>query len=437
METKPKTSQHSVVYLIDGLRTPFLKARGIPGAFSAADLAVEAGKALLARQNFSVDKIDQVILGCVSPSEEEANIARIVALRLGCPTKTPAWTVQRNCASGLQSIDSAAQSIAKGQSDLVLAGGVEAMSRIPLTLNRAMVTWLGEMSGAKTLTQKLRFATHFRPHYLVPVVALLKGLTDPVVNLNMGQTAEELAFQYRITRKEMDEFAVSSHRKATKALEQGLLREVTPLYSRDGVVTEIDDGIRKDSSLEKLSKLKPVFDKFGNITAGNSSQVTDGAALVLLASEQAVAKYRLPILAKIVDINWAALDPVYMGLAPVHAMTPLMQKHHLNFNDIDHFEINEAFAAQVLACLKLWQDENYCQKNLGLKGAFGTLPLDKLNPEGGAIAMGHPVGASGARLVLHSALMLKAKNQKRALCSLCIGGGQGGAVILSRVTGDQ
>lgn len=432
---QPKSSAGRTVYIVDGSRTPFIKFKGEPGPFSAADLGVQAGRTLLARQPFEPTAFDQVIVGCVGPSAEEANIARIIALRLGCGKNTPAWTVQRNCASGLQAIDSAFQSIASGQCNLILAGGAEAMSRAPLLYNQHMVRWLASLQRAKALPKKLQAALKFRPHFLTPVVALLKGLTDPVVHLNMGQTAEELAYQFSISRAEMDAFSVRSHQRAAEAQKNKTLSEIAALYAKDGTVFEFDEGIREDSTPEKLAKLKPAFDKFGNITAGNSSQITDGAAWVILASEEAVNRYKLPVLAKIVEVAWGALDPSIMGLGPVHAMTPILQNQNLTLQDIDHVEINEAFAAQVIGCLKAWEDADYCKNALGLDAPIGELDERKLNPEGGAIALGHPVGASGARLVLHVAKMLEQKNQNRALASLCIGGGQGGAILIERAAG--
>lgn len=432
MPNRKSGNHNRVVYVVDGARTPFLKMRGVPGPFSAADLGVSAVKALLAKQPFSPEAFDEVIVGCAGPSEEEANIARIIALRSGCGKKMSAYTVQRNCASGLQSIDNAARSIALGRSQLVLAGGSEAMSRAPLLYNKGMVLWLSKLNQAKNPGQKLQRFLKFRPNFLVPVIALLKGLTDPVVNMNMGQTAEELAFLFNITRTQMDEYAANSHLRALAAQANGLLEEISPLYAQDGIVYETDDGVRTDSTVERLAKLKPVFDKHGSITAGNSSQISDGAAFVILASEEAVEQYQLPVLAKIVDTHFAGLDPTIMGLGPIHAMTPILQRNELTLNDIDHMEINEAFAAQVIGCVRAWEDDKYCKESLGLPGALGSVDMTKLNPNGGAIAMGHPVGASGARLVLHCANMLTMNKTKHALASLCIGGGQGGAILLER-----
>jgi acetyl-CoA C-acetyltransferase len=421
------------VYIVEGKRTPFLKMKGAPGPFAAADLAVNAAKMLLANQPFEPTAIQQVVVGCAAPSEEEANIARIIALRAGCGKNVPAWTVQRNCASGLQSIDSAAQSIASGQYDLVLAGGTEAMSRAPLLWNQAMVMWLSQFQKEKSLPGKLKTLAKVRPNFLVPVIGLLKGLTDPVVNMSMGQTAEELAYLFKISRAQMDEFSMHSHQRAIQAQGKGEFEEITPLYGNDGTVYEQDDGIRTDSTLERLAKLKPVFDKFGNITAGNSSQVSDGAAFVILASEKAVKQYQLPVLAKIVDIQWAALDPAVMGLGPVYAMTPILQRQKLQLKDIEHIEINEAFAAQVLACREAWNDREFCKNHFGLSEPVGEIDMARLNPHGGAIATGHPVGASGTRLTLHCANMIKKYQHRYSMASLCIGGGQGGAILLEKV----
>ncbi len=311
------------VYIVDGSRTPQLKSRGKIGPFSAGDLAVSAARPLLTRHHFPLDAIDEVILGCMMPGEREANIGRVVALRLGIPQSVPAWTVQRNCASGMQSIDSAFHNIADGRANLVLAGGVEAMSRAPVLYNHTMVNWLGDMMRARSLGQRLKVISQFRPGHLKPVIALLFGLTDDIVGLNMGETAENIATQFGITRKQMDEFSMRSHHRLAAALDAGLLDEIEVLYDERGNYYDHDDGMRADSSLENLAKLRPAFDKkYGNVTAGNSAQITDGAAWVVLASEEAVEQYNLPVLASIRDTQWAGLDPAVMGMGPVHAMTP-------------------------------------------------------------------------------------------------------------------
>ncbi|KTD51006.1 acetyl-CoA C-acetyltransferase [Legionella quateirensis] len=422
------------VYVVDGSRTPFLKAKGI-GSFTGSDLAVAAGMTLLNRQPFSPSDLDEVIIGSAMPGPDEANIARVVALRLGCGEKVPAFTVMRNCASGMQALDNAAMQIASGRSHLVLAGGTEAMSHAPLLFNQKMAGWLANWYSAKSLGQKAGLITQFRLSYLAPVIALLRGLTDPIVGLNMGQTAEKVAYRFNITREQMDAFAVQSHLKLANAYSENRMSEVMPIIDYKGKVYPQDDGIRADSTVEKLAQLKPFFDrKYGMVTAGNSSQITDGACLLLLASADAVKKYNLKVLGKIVDSQWSALDPSQMGLGPVHAVTPILVRQKLKPQDIDCWEINEAFAAQVLGCVAAWNDEDYCKTQLGLSEAIGGPSMDKLNREGGAIAAGHPIGASGARIVLHTLKSMEQRNESRGMASICIGGGQGGAMYLERVT---
>ena len=421
------------IYIVDGLRTPFLKARGAPGPFSPADLAVQAGHALLLRQPFAPSDLDEVILGCAAPSPDEVNTGRVLALRLGCGDKVPGWTVMRNCASGMQALDSAVANIALGRSQLVLAGGVDALSRAPLLFSDAMVRWLAGWYGAKSGGARATMLRRFRLGYLAPVIGLLKGLTDPVVGLSMGQTAENLAWRFGLSRRQLDEYSVESHRRAAAAKAE-VAKEIAPLVDRAGKIYADDDGIRGDSSVEKLATLKTVFDKRdGNITAGNSSQVTDGAALLLLASEEAVAKWSLKPIGRIVDSQWAALDPAQMGLGPVHASTPILKRHGLGLNDLDAWELNEAFAAQVLGCLAAWEDDAYCRDELGVDGALGRLDPEKLNVDGGAIALGHPVGASGARIVLHLLHVLERRGGKRGIATICIGGGLGGAMLVERI----
>jgi acetyl-CoA C-acetyltransferase len=421
------------VYIIDGCRTPFLKARGKPGPFKHADLAINASRALLDKMPFEPDAFDEVIFGSAMPGSDEANISRIVALRLGCGDKVPAYTVHRNCASGMQSMDNAALSIADGRSDLILTGGIEAMSRAPLLFHDNMVTWLASWWGAKTFGARLKVLSQIRPAYFAPVIALLNGLKDPVVGLSMGQTAEKIAHRFGITREMMDSYSVQSHKRLFQAQQTDDLSEVIPIFDRKGKLYDKDEGVREDSSLERLAKLRPAFDKpFGTVTPGNSSQITDGAASLVLASADAVEKYDLPVLARLVTTQWAGLAPDEMGLGPAHAIAPLLRSRRLKVDSIDYWEINEAFAAQVLAVVEALKDKSYCKEHLGLGTAIGEIPMDRLNIHGGGISLGHPVGASGARIVLHLAKTLQKKKAKRGIASLCIGGGQGGAMLIER-----
>ncbi len=423
------------VYVVDGSRTPFLKARGKPGVFSASDLAVSTGKSLLTRQKFLPQDLDEVIIGCMMPSPDEANIGRVIALRLGCGKKVPGWTVQRNCASGLQSIDSAVQLISSSRADLILAGGTEAMSRAPLLLNHQMIDFLADFKNSKSFIQKIKLLAQFRPGYLKPIISLLRGLTDPIVGLNMGQTAEIISAKFKITREQMDVYSARSHARLAYAFDHQLMTEITAIYDSQGNYYIEDDGLRRDTTVEKLSKLKPIFDQpYGLVTAGNSSQITDGAALVILASHDAVEKYQLPIMGKIIDVAWAGLEPSQMGLGPVHAILPILQRQQLRLDQIDAIEINEAFAGQVLACLAAFQGADYCREELGLEKPIGILDQDKLNLDGGAIAIGHPVGASGTRVLLHTLEILKRQQKKIGLASLCVGGGLGGAMLIENMS---
>lgn len=429
--SKKSAYKGRAVYVVDGARTPFLKAKAT-GPFSSAEMAVRVGQALLARLPIKASNIDQVIVGCTMPSPDEANIARIIALRLGCGHRVPAWTVHRNCASGMQAIDNAAHDIASGRSELVLAGGVDVMSRAPLIASARMVKFYQAMMMAKTLTQKIKAFGTFSPAALfAPIIALERGLRDPVVGLSMGQTAENVAYRFRITRQEMDEFSAQSHQRVAHAQENHLFPEVVTLYDSKGNFYDRDDGVRADSTVEKLGTLKPFFDKkFGNVTAGNSSQITDGAGMILLASSQAVKKYHLPVLGRIVDVEWSALDPAVMGLGPAYAAAGLLDRHNCTIGDIDYWEINEAFAAQVIGCVRALNDDDFCRKELGVDHKLGLIPADRLNVNGGAVALGHPIGASGVRVVLQLLNTLKQNKAKRGIASLCIGGGQGGAMLV-------
>ena len=423
------------VFIIDGARTPFLKARTGPGPFSAADMATAAGSALLLRQPFAPEQLDEVILGCASPAADEVNIGRVVALRMGCGDAVPGWTVMRNCASGMQALDSAAANIRLGRSELVLAGGVDALSHAPLLFSEAMTRWLANWFATRNVGQKLRALKSLPLRHLAPVVGIMKGLTDPVIGQLMGQTAENLAFKFGITRAEMDAFAVHSHQRVVAAQDAGhYADEIVPLIGRDGTVFAADDGVRHDSSVEALAKLKPFFDKkYGRITPGNSSQISDGAAWLVLASAAAVERHGLQPRGRIVDSQWAALAPAQMGLGPVHAAMPILQRHGLAPNDLDVWELNEAFAAQVIACLRAFDDDDYCRQHLGVEAAPGAPDMARLNVDGGAVALGHPVGASGARIVLHLLNVLHRTGGQRGLASICIGGGQGGAMLVETV----
>jgi acetyl-CoA C-acetyltransferase len=419
------------VYVVDGARSPFLRVHGRPGPFSAADLAVAVGRGLLARQLFSAQDLDEVILGCVIPAPDETNIARVVSLRLGCGETVPAWTVQRNCASGMQALATAAERISAGYSDLILAGGTESMSHAPVMWGSGMVGMLADWQQARQFSQKLKVISRLRPGHFKPIIGLLQGLTDPTTGLIMGQTAENLAARFNISRTAMDDFALESHARLAAAVDAGTLTEIIPLFTSDGRVIETDEGLRRNGSREKLAHLKPVFDKtYGRVTAANSAQITDGAALLLLAGEAAVKKHQLPVLGRLLATSWAGLPPEEMGLGPVYAMDLLLRDNAKAADKIALWEINEAFAGQVLACLAAIKDEAWQQQELGHRSQIPTIDMLRLNVDGGAVAVGHPVGASGARIVLHLLNALRKRGGGQGIASLCIGGGQGGAMLV-------
>jgi len=419
------------VYIVDGARTPMIKAGTKAGPFTPVDLAVEAGRPLLARQPFDPREIDDVILGLVNVHPDEVNPGRVAALRLGCGAEVPGWTVQRNCASGQQSIDTAWKYIAAGNADLILAGGSEALSHAPLLFTQKAAAWFGQFMSARTTGQKLAAFQKFRPDMLQPSIGLLRGLTDPVAGVNMGVTAEILAHRFNISRLDADTYAVQSHHRLAAAHKNGHLEEMHSMIDRKGNLYDYDDGVRPDNSVEHLAKLRPAFEKpYGKVTAGNSSQITDGGSWTILASEDAVKKYGLKPMARIVDCEWSSLDPSVMGLGPALAAPRLLSRHGLKQKDIGAWELNEAFAAQVLACLKAWTQKDFCQNVIGLDEPFGELDMDILNIDGGAISLGHPVATSGNRITLHSIHVARRLNSQLAVATECIGGGMGGAMLL-------
>ena len=391
---------------------------------------------MLLRQPFSPDAFDEVILGCVNVMADEMNPARIAALRLGMGEAMPAFTVQINCGSGMQSIDTAYQYIKEGHSDLILAGGTEALSHAPLIYSRQAVQFFGAMFTARSLMQRLATFATLRPSmFFKPIIGLERGLTDPVVELNMGQTAELVAHLFGISRRQADEFAAESQNRLAKAQADKVFDgELEPMFARNGKVYDFDDGVRPNSSADDLAKLKPAFERpWGKVTPGNSSQITDGASWVIVASEDAVKKHGLTPKAVIKDSQWSALDPSVMGLGPALCSAEILKRNSMGLADIDLWELNEAFAAQVLGCVAAMNDAKFCRDVLKVDAPFGEIPRDKLNIDGGAIGLGHPVGASGNRIVLHLMNSLKRLGKKRGIASQCVGGGQGGAMLIEAV----
>jgi acetyl-CoA acetyltransferase family protein len=423
----------AAAWILGGVRTPFAKAGTAFARVPVYELGRVAVGELLARQELDPARLDEVILGNCAQPAEAANVARVTALRAGVPERVPGFTVHRNCASGMEAVADAAYRIGCDAAQLVLAGGMESMSQIPLQYTYAYGVWLEGLMRAKTPLQKLQALSRFRPELLKPRISLMEGLTDLTCGLNMGQTAEVLAQDFGIARARQDEFALESHHKTIAARER-LREEIVPVFAAPsfGMVQD-DAGPREGQTIEALAKLKPFFDrKNGTVTVGNSCPITDGAVALLIGGEAQANTWPTPPLGRIRAFAFAGLDPRRMGLGPVFAMSRALDQAGLSLADIELFEINEAFAAQVLACLEAAKSDDFARAELGRDRALGEIPRERLNVNGGAIALGHPVGASGARLLLTLLHEMKRRGLKRGMAALCVGGGQGAAFIVER-----
>lgn len=419
------------IAIIDGIRTPFCKAGGALKDFEADDLGAYAVKELMARTGFPLDQVDELIFGNVLQPPHATNIARIIAVKAGLPVKMPAFTVNRNCASGLESITTAANKLWLNEADVIIAGGTESMSGFPVLFRKKMKEFLTRLNKAKTWKQKLSVLATFRPSFLVPETI---EIADPLCGLTMGQTAENVARDFKVTREEQDKYALLSQERAAKAMQSGALAEEivpVPIPPKNQAMQVQDEGPRADQTLEALVALKPVFEKVtGTVTAGNSSPVTDGAAAVLLMRESKAKELGLTPIGYLKDFSFIGLDPSRMGMGPAYAIAKLLDKTAVQLSDVDLIEINEAFAAQILAVIRAAASPDFARKELGRETPLGEIDLNKLNVNGGAIALGHPLGASGTRMVITLLKELKRRNKKTGIASLCIGGGQGEAALL-------
>ena len=420
-----------------GARTPFAKSGTVLRRMTAVELGTAAVREAVARSGLTPAEIDTVIIGNVACPADAANISRVIAVAAGLPETTPAHTVNRNCASGMEAIAQAAHLVATGQARVVVAGGVESMSNIPLLLSEDLKEILFAARRAKSWAARMAVWSRLRPRHLKPVIGIEAGLIDPLCGLNMGETAEVLAAEFAITREEQDRFALSSHKRATASA--ALLREeMTPLFPHgvggaSAKPVHDDVGPRPNQTPEALARLKPYFDRQrGTVTAGNSSPITDGAAAVVVADEETL--HRLAgATAPLAHVRaWASagLSPRRMGLGPAHAVPLVLARAGMTLADIDLVEINEAFAAQVIACVMAMGSDRFAREELNLTAAVGELRPERTNVNGGAIALGHPVGASGARLVLTLAMEMRRRGAGLGLATLCVGGGQGQAIIL-------
>ncbi|MBT5855913.1 thiolase family protein [bacterium] len=422
------------IAIVDGIRTPMAKSGTDFASIEADDLGAIPVRELLARTNLNPNEIDEVIIGNVAQPAHAANVGRVISLKAGVPKHVHGITVHRNCASGMESISSGMNRIHLGESNIVLAGGVESMSNIPLLYNKSMTAWFYNMFKARTTSKKIKNLLRFRLKMLKPIIGLEVGLTDPVCGMMMGMTAENLAREFHITREEQDQFALLSHQKAAAAIESGRLAEeivsvpVPPKYKK---VMEADNGPRMNQTIEALAKLRPYFDrKNGTVTVGTSSQVTDGAASVLLMKESQAKAMGYTPLGYIKNYAYAGCEPSRMGLGPIYATAKLMEKEAFSMSDVGLVEINEAFAAQVIANVEAFDSDKFAQKYLNRSTKIGAIDPAILNVNGGALSLGHPLGMTGTRLIITILKEMHRRSISTGLASLCIGGGQGAAFLV-------
>jgi acetyl-CoA acetyltransferase family protein len=437
------------VVIVDGFRTPLCKEgtdfretdADVLGAWVVRDMITRCHQ-----WNLPLDTIDCVLGSNVATPMHAVNPTRVAAVTGGLPASIPADTVAgKNCGSGVTALYYASLRIRSGDADTVLAIGMEAMSRIQIAYNLSVAGLLLQYGKARSLRERAAGAMALLPKLLnfkryPPRIGLVLGLTDPMCDLIMGQTAENIAKDpaLGITRKDQDAFSIRSHRLAAQAWKDGVFAdEVVPMYvPESGTCVERDNGIREDASPETFRDVKPVFDRHhGSVTPANASQITDAAAAVLLMEESKAKSLGLPILGYVKEYADFGYEPSCMGLAPVGAIARLLSKTSLTLKDFQVFEINEAFASVVLGITRILDSPALMERKFGrygFSGRLGDIPPDDLNPHGGAIALGHPVGVSGLRLALTSLFELKRRNAERALISACVGGGQGVAMILER-----
>lgn len=435
------------VVIIDGLRTPFAKAGSKLKDIHPTFMGQVALKELLNKTNLNPKEVEEVIIGNAGNPVDAVNIARVVALNGGVPQASSAYTVHRNCASALESLSSGYERIKSGTMDVVIGGGTESMSQMPTMLPARIQKIYDQLFAARGPKQaipllwallkadvkqiKALFQGNMKDEYF-PVISVVKGLTDPFVGINMMQTAEILAKEFGLTRTEQDAFALRSHQRAVAAKDK-LREEIVPFpFPPDYKEVLLDDvGPRDTQTMEALGKLKPMVDKTtGTITAGNSCPITDGAAMMLLMSREKAQSLGYKPLASIKSYAFAGLEPERMGLGPVYSTPVALKRAGLTMKDIGLVELNEAFAAQVMSCQKAFDSDEFAKTKLNLSAKIGEVHDDVLNVNGGAIALGHPIGTTGTRLVLTLMKEMRRRQTQFGLATLCIGGGQGGAMII-------
>ena len=417
------------VAIIGSSRIPFARSFGKYMGISNHELMAASLKAVVDKYGLQGERLGEVACGAVLAHSKDWNFAREAALSSGLSADTPAYTISQACGTSLEAAILVGNKIALGQIEAGIAGGVETNSDLPVVFGQDFSHKLTKLSRARTTADRLKIMASFRPSDLKPIAP---GVVEPRTGLSMGQSCELMAKDWKLTREEQDELALASHKKALKAYEEGFFNDlITPFNG-----LEKDNNVR-DSTMEKMAKLRPAFDRSsaGTLTAGNSTPLTDGSAAVLLASEEWAQKHNLPVLAYMTYCDTAAVEFTKaegLLMAPAYAVSRMLERANMNLQDFDYYEIHEAFAAQVLCTLKAWESPEFCKERLGRSEAMGSIDRSKLNIKGGSVALGHPFGATGARIVGGLAKILNEAGSGKGLISVCTGGGMGVTAILEK-----
>ena len=421
------------VMVINGVRTPFVRARTVFQKIPPSALGGITLRETIARSDLDPTLVEEIYYGIVSPPADGTNVSREALFDSGLPPSIPCTTINRYCASACEATAGIAAKIQSGQIEIGIAGGVESISSIRALFSQDATDFFQDFAKAKTTSEKLLHFKKFTPHYLAPQAP---GIKEPTTGLTMGQSADLMAREFKISRSEQDEFAVQSHLKAHQAWERGFYKtHVVAVATPDGKVIDRDTDVRSDTSIEKLSKLRPVFYKDGTITAGNASPLTDGASAALLMSESKARELNMKPLGVIRSIVSAAVDikkePLLIG--PAYAIPAALKKAGVTFNQIDLIEMHEAFAGQALATIRALESQQWAKEKMNLNQAIGQINPATLNVNGGSIALGHPFGATGVRVILQALHELKARNKNLALISVCAAGGLGTAMVVEAI----
>ena len=423
-------NSHQRVAILGGVRTPFARSFREFSRTTNQEMLIAVINELIKRFHLDGKRLGDVALGAVMTSSMEWNIAREVVLGTSLDASTPAFNVQRACATSLETLNLVALKIAAGQIESGIAGGSDTNSDLPIMVQRALAWKLIDLNNAKSLGQRLSKLASIRFRDLTPAYP---AIVEPRTGLSMGQHTEKMVKEWGVTRVEQDQLALESHQKAAAAYAEGFYDDL--VFNFKGVTR--DPMVRADTTMQKLAALRPAFDKSekGTMTAGNSTAFTDGAGAVFLSSEAYAAANNYSVMAFVEDVQATAIDHVHgagLLMAPAAAVARLLERNNMRLQDFDYYEIHEAFAGQVLCTLKAWETESYCKKMLGVDHALGSIDRSKMNVKGGSLALGHPFGGTGARCVSTLAKLLQKKNDSKGLISICTGGGMGVAAILKR-----